>query len=52
MSQMAACPTGFRISTIPSEQVLLSYGEFFQQALLGMMIQLTSSHTRSLASTL
>lgn len=26
MSQMAVCPTGFRISTTPSEQVLLSYG--------------------------
>ena len=25
-SQMAACPTGFRISTTPSEQVRLSYG--------------------------
>ena len=25
-SQMAACPTGFRISTTPSKQVLLSYG--------------------------
>lgn len=26
MSQMAACPTGFSLSTTLSEQVLLSYG--------------------------